>query len=131
SGLLWIGSESLGLSKVDPLGATFHYIVDQDRSRNVGSTNNIRAILEDARGTLWLGTDGDGLKSYDRESGKFSYFDESMAQAFRLAPSSRVEIEALAEDAEGNIWFIGNPGVGILDPVTLLITILPREVLAE
>ena len=131
SGLLWIGSESLGLSKVDPLGATFHYIVDQDRSRNVGSTNNIRAILEDARGTLWLGTDGDGLKSYDRESGKFSYFDESMAQAFRRAPSSRVEIEALAEDAEGNIWFIGNPGVGILDPGTGRITTLPREVVAE
>jgi diguanylate cyclase (GGDEF)-like protein/PAS domain S-box-containing protein len=130
SGLLWIGSESLGLSKVDPLGATFTFVVDRDRSRDFGSTNNIRAILESASGLIWLGTDGDGLKAYDRETDAFSYFDAAMAEAFALPASTRVQIEALAEDSAGHIWFIGNPGVGILNPKSGHIANLPDELVA-
>jgi diguanylate cyclase (GGDEF)-like protein/PAS domain S-box-containing protein len=118
SGLLWVGSEALGLSKVDPLGATFHYVVDHDRSRDPGTANNIRAILEDRSGLIWVGTDGDGLKSYERESGRFENYDTAIAKAFGATNPVRIQVEALAADDAGQIWFASSLGVGSLEPKT-------------
>src|SRR5690606_24944712 len=111
SGLLWVGSDAMGLAKVDPAGATFRYIVDLDARRKQDTTNNIRAILEDRKGMLWLGTDGDGLKSYDRANDRFEYYDRTIAEAFSAPYPGLLQIEALAEDAFGQIWFACNLGV--------------------
>ncbi len=125
SGLLWVGSDAMGLSKVDPSGATFRFIADFDPLRNQDTTNNIRSILEDRSGHLWLGTDGDGLKAYDRRSGRFTYYDRTIAQAFSAAYPSLIRVEALAEDAAGKIWFASNLGVATLDPESGMIDVLP------
>ena len=125
SGLLWVGSNAMGLAKVDPAGATFRYIVDLDPRRNQETTNNIRAILEDRKDRLWLGTDGDGLKSYDRASGRFEYYDHVIAKAFSVPYPGLLQIEALAEDAFGQIWFACNLGVATLNPDSGQISVLP------
>jgi diguanylate cyclase (GGDEF)-like protein/PAS domain S-box-containing protein len=118
SGLLWVGSNAMGLSRVDPRGATFVYLGDLNAARNPDTTNNIRAILEDTDGSIWLGTDGDGLKRYDRASGTYEYFDQSIARAFSTNFPALLQIEALAEDDRGLIWFASNWGIGNLDPRT-------------
>ena len=127
SGLLWVGSDALGLSKVDPAGATFTYIEDRNLARDLDVTNNIRSILEDSKRRLWIGTDGDGFKQYDRVSGEFSYFDSDILAAFSAKPHSILQVEALAEDAKGQIWFACNLGVGHLNPDSGKITILPPD----
>jgi diguanylate cyclase (GGDEF)-like protein/PAS domain S-box-containing protein len=125
SGLLWVGTDAMGLSKVDPRGATFTYLVDLNAARNPDTTNNIRSILEDASGSIWLGTDGDGLKRYDRESGAFEYFDQSIAHAFSASFPTLLQIEALARDDQGLIWFASNFGIANLDPRTGKVIALP------
>ncbi len=127
SGLLWVGSESLGLSKVDPSGATFTYIGDRNPARDRDTTNNIRSILEASNGKLWIGTDGDGLKQYDRSTGQFSYFDEAILDAFSAKAKATLQVEGLAEDAQGEIWFASNLGVGKLNPKDGKVTVLPPD----
>ncbi|HET9033108.1 MAG TPA: EAL domain-containing protein [Dokdonella sp.] len=127
SGLLWVGSNSLGLSKADPSGATFTYIADHNRSRDLDTTNNIRSVLEDSSGKLWIGTDGDGLKRYDRTTGQFAYFDSVIIDAFSPAIRGILQVEALAEDAEGQIWFACNLGVAKLNPNSGKVTVLPPD----
>jgi ligand-binding sensor domain-containing protein len=59
----------------------------------------VRAMLEDRRGALWLGTEGAGL---------FRFADGS----FTSVPTSHPSIRALFEDREGNLW-AGTAGGGI------------------
>ncbi|MEO8012167.1 MAG: two-component regulator propeller domain-containing protein, partial [Dokdonella sp.] len=117
SGLLWVGTEALGLSTVQASGAAFRYIADLARARDRVNTNNIRAILEDDGGRLWLGTDGDGLKRYDPTTRTFSYFDEALGRGMGLVPGQRMQVEALAAAVDGSIWFASNAGIGRFDPV--------------
>lgn len=130
SGLLWIGSNAAGLSKVDPSGAAFRLIADFNPQRNQGTTNNIRSLLEDGHDRLWLGTDGDGLKVYDRASDHFSYYDRTIAEAFSAPFPGLIQVESLAEDAAGKIWFASNLGIGTLDPGNGRITVLPADPIA-
>ncbi len=131
SGLLWVGTDASGLSKVDTAGATFRFIADFNPQRNHDTTNNIRSILEDSRGQLWLGTDGDGLKAYDRRTGKLIYFDEAIAQAFSAPFPGLIQVEALAEDAAGQIWLASNLGVATLDPGSGKITALAVDAVSQ
>lgn len=73
-------------------------VVEQiDTSRGLPS-NQIRALLRDRRGRVWIGTIG-GLALFDPGSGR----------AERLQPGPAGEfVIALAEDAQGTIW-IGTP----------------------
>ncbi|MGB0135268.1 ligand-binding sensor domain-containing protein, partial [Dokdonella sp.] len=118
SGLLWVGTDAAGLSKLDPAGAAFTYIADRDRDRELSVTNNIRSILEDRAGAIWLGTDGDGLKRFDRATSEFTHFDAVIAEAFEVTYPSVLQIESLAEDADGLIWFASNLGIGSIDPAS-------------
>ena len=127
SGLLWVGSNATGLSKVDPSGATFRYIADFNAQRNQDTTNNIRSLLEDRRQRLWIGTDGDGLKAYDRDSGRFTYYDRTIAEAFSVPSPGLIQVESLAEDAAGKIWFASNLGIAWLDPETSKIAAMPLD----
>ncbi|MFZ1724014.1 MAG: EAL domain-containing protein [Dokdonella sp.] len=125
SGLLWVGSNTAGLSKADPAGAIFRFIADADLQRNQDTTNNIRSILEDRAGRLWLGTDGDGLKVYDRASGRFSYHDRAIAQAFTAPFPGPIQVEAIVEDDSGNIWIASNLGIAMIEPKTGKVTAQP------
>jgi ligand-binding sensor domain-containing protein len=58
------------------------------------------ALLEDHQGALWIGTLGDGLFRYTRETG------------LERVPTSYPEVVSLAEDSEGSIW-AGTAGGGL------------------
>ena len=62
---------------------------------------DIRAIIKDSRGLMWIGTDK-GLYSYDGE-----YIQSYGA----VAPG----IVSLIEDHEGRIWYLSTGGIGYLD----------------
>jgi ligand-binding sensor domain-containing protein/signal transduction histidine kinase len=61
----------------------------------------VRAMLEDDRGQLWLGTFGAGLLSYDREGRRFIRYRNNPADSESLADD---DIIALYKDREGNVW---------------------------
>ncbi len=60
------------------------------------STSYVRAILEDSRGNLWIGTYDKGVSMYDGES--FTHFTEKDGLSSNT-------INTIIEDSKGNIWF--------------------------
>jgi two-component system sensor histidine kinase ChiS len=64
---------------------------------------NVNVTIKDAKGNLWIGTDGGGLALYDGK--KFTFFTEKQGLAKNIVTS-------LMEDESGNIW-IGMQGGGV------------------
>ena len=69
-GLFWIGNSN-GLHHIDPnKGVIHHYEHDRLDTLSI-SGNNIRSLLQDVDGKIWVGTYGTGLNRLDPETGKF------------------------------------------------------------
>ena len=58
--------------------------------------NYIYTILQDSRGNVWFGTDGNGLVKYS--NGSFQFFDENSGIGDDV-------VYAITEDENGEIWF--------------------------
>ena len=96
-GYMWFGTE-LGLARFD--GVRFA-VFDRKNTPELKS-NVVRALAEDAQGTLWIGTDGGGLTQYRK--GEFLAVSESLGQSNSA--------QALYPDRGGGLW-IGTSGSGI------------------
>lgn len=110
SGLLWVGGETTGISHAPSEGSRFTLVKDIERERP--SSNNIRTFQEAADGSLWIGTEGDGLKRYLRDTGQFQYYDEEFAQALQLpAVPEDLRVLALLLDEHQRLWIGSNHGL--------------------
>ncbi len=95
---LWIGTdaglEAWGLGEAAP------------RRRTIGSSEgvgNVRilALYHDAGGTLWVGTDVDGVRWRDPASGRFVAYGNRPLDAHSLADN---QIAAIRIDRSGTLW---------------------------
>ena len=73
------------------------------------SQSTVRAILQDSRGFLWLGTD-DGLNKYDGYT--FTIFKNDPENAQTISDNT---ILAMYEDSLGNLWFGTGRGLDRFD----------------
>ena len=94
SGQIWVGTVN-GLLCYDPKG--------QLKTTLIGS--EVKALLMDSHGVLWVATTGQGLARY--ENGTFTY----LRKADGLASDS---VTSIFDDAEGSLW------VGTLDGLSQL-----------
>ncbi|MBI3155014.1 MAG: diguanylate cyclase [Burkholderiales bacterium] len=104
AGFVWVATGD-GLTRFD--GHRFRPLErdgDDPAARNLGW---IRALLGGRDGRLWIGTETDGLASYDPATDRV--VDHGGAAGARPWPT----IRALAEDADGAIW-AGSVGGGLL-----------------
>jgi ligand-binding sensor domain-containing protein/signal transduction histidine kinase len=91
-GTLWAGTEGAGLLRIDTTGWRAFSAAD-------GIENNfVRAVLEDRRGRLWVGTD-DGL--YLRNGERFERFSLDAA-------ATEMAVHSLLEARDGTIWVGGS-----------------------
>ena len=72
------------------------------------SHNNVRVIVEDRRGRIWLGTES-GLNLFDKNTRKISVWREKDG-----LPNSR--IHGILEDSVGTLWISTNHGISRFDP---------------
>ncbi|MCZ6662298.1 MAG: ATP-binding protein [Actinobacteria bacterium] len=70
---------------------------------------DVDAIAEDRFGALWVGTDGGGLRRFDRETQTFITFRHDPGDPSSL---SHDNIQAIHEDRQGTLW-IGTLGGGL------------------
>jgi signal transduction histidine kinase/ligand-binding sensor domain-containing protein/AraC-like DNA-binding protein len=114
SGLIWVGTnEGVNVFLPDRLIAdkndyiNFHFDVNDDRSIN---NNEVKAVFEDSKGRIWLGTTGGGLNLLVREEPlERSWFKHYTA---KNGLSNEV-IQAITEDREGYLWLSTEGGSGI------------------
>ena len=137
NGVLWVGTgtpfdngritKQGGLNKFDKQTGRFTRYMHDDNDPTTLADNRVRAIFEDSRGILWVGTAGDGLHTMDREKGKFErhFYDPKFPEKLsRPALTQRFDwaddhITFINEDVTGAI-VIGTFGAGLsrYDPQT-------------
>jgi signal transduction histidine kinase/ligand-binding sensor domain-containing protein len=101
SGVLWIGTLSGGLNRLDRRSGrlTVHRHNPDDPTSL--SNDRVGAILEDQAGILWVGTGQGWLERFDPQS-------ETVIHEQQLG----ADVSALAEDPAGNLW-VGTHGEGL------------------
>jgi len=119
TGMIWAGTNE-GVNVFDPNELVhdntkyinFHFDVNNDRSLN---NNEVKAIFEDSKGRIWLGTTGGGLNLLVKENPlKNSWFKHYTAKE----GLSNEVIQSITEDNQGFIWVSteGGSGISKLDP---------------
>ena len=100
AGTLWAGT-SYGLSKVNKQGKAFNYYE---------TSKPVRAILEDKKGRLWIGTEGIGLVLFDRVRATMG---RRFTEEDGLCNNSVLNI---LEDDKGQLWLSTFHGLSRFDP---------------
>jgi len=86
-------------------GTSFKYINEK------GTKYHVRSILEDSKGNLWIGNNGIGVLRYTRDTTinftkKMRVWDVTSVGGGATSPQATLNhVFAIAEDAQGNIWF--------------------------
>ena len=106
-GYIWIGTEA-GLSRFNQEDRTFDQPKTDDASYAF-LNSIIWAFLEADDGTLWMGSAGEGLTSWDIESRSELSADITRSSTELDLPSSN--IYGIQSDKQGDIWVSHNSGV--------------------
>ncbi|MDT3402218.1 hybrid sensor histidine kinase/response regulator transcription factor [Mucilaginibacter terrae] len=101
TGALW-GGDYTRLVKIDPWQKKHNYY-------NIGQP--VRAIVEDGKHNLWVGTEGGGLLLFNRTSKTFKRYTEVNGL------SSNAVLNILV-DRHNNLWCSTHNGLSRFDPVT-------------
>ncbi len=97
-GNLWFATHFHGLFRMTPDGNFTNYVNRTGDSSTLPG-NNINNIFLDSRGTLWTGTEGEGLVLFNPSTGKV---ERRFTEADGGLPSNI--IYSAQEDMAGNIW---------------------------
>jgi len=114
-GNIWIATRN-GLARLvlgaDPSEISFEFYRHDKEDPYSISGNIVGDIIEDSQGYLWIGTQGNGLNLFDRESGKFRNFRNDGRQDGIRSDN----IGSIVEDAQGLLWIsTSSNGISILD----------------
>lgn len=105
---VWAGTVDNGLDIFDDeTGHFIHYRYNSEDSLSL-SSDEIRAIFQDSRGDIWIGTEGGGVNRWLGD-GRF----QRITTDHGLVANSAMGI---TEDIEGNIWVTSFDGVSLLAP---------------
>jgi ligand-binding sensor domain-containing protein len=144
-GAIWIGTGSVygadqnnfeagGLNKLDKETGTFRRFKHNPENPNSLINNKVSAIFEDSKGTLWIGTAGDGLHTMDKSVEIITRhrYDPNQPNKLSRPPlnssTSNDHIRFIIEDLTGAIW-IGTleAGLNYYNPETKEITHFESE----
>ncbi|MHC2990398.1 hypothetical protein OB13_01930 [Pontibacter sp. HJ8] len=110
-GNFWVGTHGDGLHRMDRKAGTFERLpydaqqpeklsrpyVDQEKQND-----GVNIILEDAAGSVWIGTYDSGLNQYNPKTGKVTSYQKSQAGITGLDDNN---IWAALATREGILWF--------------------------
>lgn len=108
-GEIWIATAQ-GLNRLDPATGKFtYYQAGRTYTPGMLTDNWVRALYEDEKGILWVGTHHGGLNRFDPATGQFSYY--IMKDGL---PSNQVV--SIAPDTSGNLWLGTGHGISRFNP---------------
>lgn len=113
-GNMWIAIYQKGVMMIPAQPNSFKYIGYKSITRNIIGSSCITSLCRDHDGTLWVGTDNDGIYGITEDlKQKAHYIPQDNPHA---VPST---VFGLYEDSERNLWFGSyTKGLGRLDKAT-------------
>lgn len=103
---VWLGTYYGGVSYYHPLARRFG-VLRHDPTRNSLGDNTVSCIVEDPEsGSLWIGTNDDGVNLYDRRTGRFSEFNTASGSLLSN------NVKCVLPDGRGRVW-IGTHAGGL------------------
>lgn len=103
-GTLWAGT-SEGLSNIQPNGG---YVKEYTTASGL-SNNDIRSVIQDRQGTLWVATGGGGIQRITTNKATSTLVFSTLRASNGIASDETIIIY---EDKEGSIW-VGSEGGGL------------------
>ena len=111
-GNYWIAAKN-GLFNMDINKKNTKIFHHEPKNKNSLSSDNIRNIIEDKFGILWIGTEDGGLNKYDRKTNTFSVYKNIPNDKNSISGNS---IKALKEDSDGRLWIGTIYALDLYDP---------------
>ncbi|MEN8162688.1 MAG: trimethylamine methyltransferase family protein [Acidobacteriota bacterium] len=105
---LWVGTSG-GLHRFGSRSGEVESFTFDPKNEASLSYQQVRAVLQDSVGRLWIGTNGGGLNLYDPNSGGFVRFRNRPGDRDSLGSDN---VLALSEASGGGLW-IGTDGGGL------------------
>ncbi|MBT1445403.1 EAL domain-containing protein [Shewanella sp. JM162201] len=114
NGVLWLGGSYSGLDKINIRRQYFEHLFDKSAVLPK-QVNMIRAIHQTGDGTVWIGTEGAGVKTLEPQAADYRDHTALFAAALGLPSTSlSLVVRDIEADAEANLWFASNYGLGKL-----------------
>jgi ligand-binding sensor domain-containing protein len=108
SGMLWFGTDTHGLFRLDPTTQQLEQFKNDPSVKDSLSTNAIMDIYQDSRGVIWVATFGGGLNRYVPEENAFEHYRQGQG-----LPNDVVY--GILEDDGGRLWLSTNLGLSRFD----------------
>lgn len=103
--MLWIGTIGKGAAIFDPDQKAFEtFRIPADGSQNSTNSNFIRALNEDQKGNLWIGTHNNGLFIYNKRTAQYQKVGFNNQAIFFIYPASN-----------HRYWVCGNHGISLCE----------------
>jgi signal transduction histidine kinase/DNA-binding response OmpR family regulator/ligand-binding sensor domain-containing protein len=118
NGFIWAGTVGGGLKQFNLTSKKFTDVTLVNKGKIIGKT--VQAIMQDHKGDLWLGTEGEGVIRFhpDRSSG----YLKGMTTNFRIYPESfpvktllNDFVMCILEDRHKNVWIGTWCGLSLID----------------
>jgi signal transduction histidine kinase/ligand-binding sensor domain-containing protein/CheY-like chemotaxis protein len=107
-GWLWAGSLGGGMYRLNRSTEEKVYFHHDPRKPNSLSSDDVRTLLVDHKGQVWVGTSG-GLERFDPSTGGFIHYRSNPKDPSSL---SNDNVFSLLEDRKSNLW-VGTNGGGL------------------
>lgn len=107
---LWIGTFGDGVFTLSSDGTVKKF--QKGKTTTNLSSNEVFAITEDSRGSVWIATNGGGLNVYNPATKGFFKYDATLAHDSRFHLPLNNFLRVIEEDRSGNIW-VGSHGAGM------------------
>jgi signal transduction histidine kinase/ligand-binding sensor domain-containing protein/DNA-binding response OmpR family regulator len=113
-GNLWLGFFQKGVMVLPAITNAFRYLGYKSAQQNIIGSNCVMSVCKDHAGTLWVGTDNDGLYHIGPGGELLTHYEHS-----KVPTSVPATIMCVYEDSQQNLW-IGSymQGMAQLDPRT-------------
>ena len=106
TGVMWMSTIGRGLEKITPIRPKVHKIVPPTRRGDDISSSEIRALLTDSKGNIWVAAKSRELYRYSPDLKTCRRFPDGQSGDIGV-------IYAILEDDHGNIW-LGTKGDGLI-----------------
>lgn len=105
NGIIWCSSDR-GLYSYDPKTRQTKIFKNNEKDSTSLSSDHIGTLCEDNKGTLWIGTFGNGLCSFDPQTGTFKRYPYIINQ-FNTPNKNALDdasVFSVYEDKQGTLW---------------------------